>query len=122
MITLKQQNDFSPHDANSLEEGWDATAKYLEGAVLIAFDECHKIYLAMDEIEADFFRLNYSPHTVEGLSPNMMLAIVKDWYEQSCPLRFINAVWHDEVDPNAGFVSLISQTAGYEDEDEEDED
>lgn len=78
-------------------------------AHLVAYDGCHKIYLAMDEIEADWFRENYE-FIVEA-TPDEMLAAVADWWDASCGLRFVSAVTHNEENPNDGFVSLISQFA-----------
>jgi hypothetical protein len=118
----KQQNSYAPHDADNLNDGWDAVEEYLNDAVLIAFDSCHKIYLAMDEEEAQFFRSNYQPLVIENQTPSEMLETVHGWWDESCELRFVNAVWHNEADPNDGFVTLISQMAeenSYDDEDDE---
>jgi hypothetical protein len=101
-------------------ELFDSVREYCENAVLVATDGCHKIYLAMDDIEADWFRENYE-HIVEG-TPEEMLVTVIGWYENSCFLRFVNAVYHNEDDPNAGFITLISQFADEEDEDEPEND
>lgn len=122
----KTQSDYADHNADNLDEGWAAVREYVEDAVLIAFDGCHKIYLAMDEAEADFFRKNYQPThedddggTLEGVPASELFEMLEQWWDNSCGLRFIQAVWHNEADPNAGFVRLISQFAGYGDEDEE---
>lgn len=50
------------------------------------------------------------------------MSTLDDWYASSCDLKFIQAVWHNEADPNAGFVSLISQEAHWASEEDEDED
>jgi len=84
-------------------------------AHLVAYDDCHKIYLAMDEEQAEWFR-EYFPVTVEGTAEEMLNALA-DWWENSCFLRFINAVATNHADPNAGFTTLIPQFA-EEDEDE----
>jgi hypothetical protein len=48
---------------------------------------------------------------------------VKDWYEKSCPLRFVQAVMTVDGDANEGFSSLIGQfDDDFDDFDEEDED
>lgn len=117
----KLQQDYAPHDHDNLDEGWDAVEEYLNSAVLIAFDECHKIYLAMDEEEAKFFRGNYQPCVSEGQTPSEMLETIQGWWDISCPLKFVQAVWHNEDDPNRGFVSLISQCASDEIDDEDDD-
>lgn len=63
-------------------------------AHLVAWDECHKIYLALDEVEADSFRKAASYITFEG-KPDEMFDKVHDWYDASCPLVMIDAVRHD---------------------------
>lgn len=88
----------------------------IQDAVLVAFDGCHKIYLAMDEDEASWFRGNYEINVED--TPEVMLETVIGWYEESCFLRFVSAVRHNEEDPNAGFTSLISQFADQEEEEE----
>ncbi len=93
---------------------FDKVARAIADAHLIAFDGCHKIYLAMDEIEAEWFRENYEV-TFFG-SPNEMLDTLYGWWKESCPLKFVQAVSHDEFDPNAGFESLIEQGAEWEEE------
>lgn len=90
----------------------------INDAHLIAWDGCHKIYLAMDAIEADWFRIHYEEYLVEATEgPGVMLATLGQWWEDSCSLRFISAVAHNEADPNEGFTSLIGQ---FDDTDEED--
>jgi len=122
----KLQTEFAPHNQDDLVEGWAAVEEYINDAVLIAFDGCHKIYLAMDQEEAEWFAKNYNgadctDRNFTG-SPSEMLKTVHGWWDESCSLRFVNAVWHNDVDPNAGFVSLISQMAEVEDDASDDED
>jgi len=122
----KLQSDYAPHNQDDLAEGWDAVEEYINEAALIAFDGCHKIYLAMDQEEAEWFSKNYNGHGCTDRnftgSPEEMLKMVREWWDESCSLRFVNAVWHNEDDPNAGFVSLISQMAEVEvDEDASDD-
>lgn len=118
----KKQSEYAPHDENNLIDGWNAVSEYAENCVLIAFDGCHKIYLAMDETEAEFFRNpeNYE-FSVENNGENDLMDTLTDWYANSCDLKFIQAVWSNEADPNAGFVSLISQEAGWANEEAEEE-
>lgn len=113
---------YTEHNSDNLAEGWEAVQEYAQDAILIAWDGCHKIYLAMDEDEARFFRENYQPAVVEGASPEEMIETINEWWDVSCSLRFVSAVWRNNEDPNEGFVSLISQFAGDDDEDEYDED
>jgi hypothetical protein len=111
-----------------MKEYWWDVEEALENAHLIAFDGCHKIYIAMDEIEAEWFRKNYSPEVCETSRTYkgtewQMLAVLREWWDKSCSLKFIHAVEHNEEDPNAGYTNLIPQGADYESEDEdEDED
>ena len=110
-----------------LEGYWEDVEEALENAHLIAFDGCHKIYIAMDEIEAEWFRKNYSPkacetsRTYEGTVWGMLQKL-HEWWNESCPLRFIQAVEHNEEDPSAGYTRLIPQGADEEEYEEEDED
>ena len=99
---------------------FDEVASWVHDAHLVAFDGCHKIYLAMDEYEANWFRENYEFVFVD--TPEAMLNKVIEWYEESCFLRFVNAVEHNADDPNAGFTTLIEQGADSEDDDEDEED
>jgi len=97
----------------------------VEDAKAIAWDTCHKIYLLMDEAQVEQMReLEYDPLiTADEMSPSEMLATVKEWYEDSCGLKFVSAVETNLEDPNLGFETLIGQGEGDEDEDEdEDED
>ena len=101
-------------------KGWERVGDHIDDAILIAWDECHKIYLAMDATEADWFR-NSSYTIVEGTSDEMTKTLHK-WWDESCFLRFISAVSHNPINPNAGFVDLIPQGADDEDyEDDEEE-
>ena len=118
----------------TLDNLFDPVEDALEGALLIAWDGCHKIYLAMDDEQADWFRQNYNgvhcdDRTFEG-TPEEMLTTLKGWWDESCGLKFINAVTTNHDDPNAGYESLIGQGdwmddeefLSQEDEDDEDED
>lgn len=73
-----------------------------------------KIYLALDEIEAGWFRDPDSGYEVVSGSADTMLATVVDWYEKSCWLKFVQGVAHDEEDPNRGYTTIVEQ--GAEDE------
>ena len=105
----------------TMENYWDDVEEYAESAILIAWDTCHKIYLAMDEAEAAWFRENYAPDIYEG-TPSEMVKKLHEWFDASCGLRFISAVSHNPIDPNAGFTSLIPQGAGDDEWWGEDED
>lgn len=99
---------------------FDSVKEEIHNAHLVAWDGCHKIYLAMDEIEAQWFLENY-PEVVVADAETMLATVVK-WYERSCWLRFVQAVAHNEEDPNLGYTTLIGQGDDAEDTDEEEED
>lgn len=99
----------------TMTDRWENVEDVLDDAHLIAWDTCHKIYVAIDEIEAEWFRANYDD-TFTG-TPEEMLATLQRWYDASCALKFIQSVGHNAADPNAGFVNLIEQGAYDEDED-----
>jgi hypothetical protein len=97
----------------TLHELFEPVADALENALLIAWDGCHKMYLAMDEEQADWFRENYNgtsctDRTFTG-TPKEMLNTLLTWWDESCGLKFINAVTTNHENPNAGYESLISQ-------------
>jgi hypothetical protein len=112
----------------TLDELFAPVENALEDAILIAFDGCHKMYVALDDEQADWFRENYaynanvrSVRTFTG-TPEEMLATLKVWWDESCGLKFINSVTTDYDDPNAGYTTLIGQGDWCEDDDEDDED
>jgi hypothetical protein len=91
----------------------------------IAFDTCHKIYVLMDDAQVALMReYGYEVmFTSDELTARQMEDKVAEWFEQSCGLRFINAVYSDRSVGHEGFVNIVSQFEGQADEDEdEDED
>lgn len=98
--------------ANTLE-GWDLVDQTLGDAKGIAFDTCHKIYVLMDDEQvAQMREYDYDPLiTSDQMNADEMYRTLVDWYEQSCGLRFIEAVYTNNEDPNLGFETLIPQ--GY---------
>lgn len=88
-------------------------------AKAIAFDTCHKIYVLMDDAQVEKMReYGYGDEndpdsliTKDQMNSQQMLNTVKKWYENSCSLRFVQAVETVEEgkDPNEGFTELISQ-------------
>jgi len=100
---------------------FDLVEERVSEAKAIAWDTCHKIYLLMDDEQVELMRgYGYEPLiTADEMTPAEMLETLKDWYEGSCFLRFIDAVSTNHEDPNAGFETLIGQFDGVdEDEDE----
>jgi hypothetical protein len=96
---------------------------YLETASGIAFDTCHKIYVLMDEEQMELMRgYGYDPLiSSDEMTPEQMYETVSEWYEDSCGLRFIQAVNTNPENPNEGFVEIVPQGADWEDENENDE-
>lgn len=88
--------------------------EHINHAYLIAWDGCHKIYLALDEIESAWFATHYEQ--IVRAEPDVMMATIVRWWNESCGLRFVSGVRHNADNPNDGFVQIVEQFA----EDEED--
>ncbi len=89
----------------------DLLTERLQEAKAIAWDECHKIYLLMDDEQVELMR-SYGYDTLitkEEEDSEEMLDTVEDWFSQSCGLRFIEAVSTNKENPNDGFESIIPQ-------------
>ena len=99
----------------------DVEQTLIDGVKGIAFDGCHKIYVLMDDTQMALMKeYEYDPLIpAGGHTPDELLGMLMEWYENSCGLRFISAVSTNESDPNLGFVDLIPQGAEWEEEDEE---
>jgi hypothetical protein len=98
---------------------WTDTEFAVDDAKGIAFDTCHKIYVLMDTEQVEQMReYEYELiHTSEEMTPSQMLATLKEWFEKSCPLRFIQSVATvPDGNPNSGFETLIEQGASDEEE------
>jgi hypothetical protein len=93
---------------------WDEVEKATRNALLISWDSCHKIYLSMDAEQAAWFEKSYTEEnnsvSFRG-TPEEMFEKLEEWWDVSCSLRFISAVWTDNDNPNNGFISLIPQFA-----------
>ena len=106
---------------------WDVR-EYTNEAKGIAYDTCHKIYILMDDNQVALMReYGYgeddpnSLATVDQLSPAEMATVVMTWYKNSCGLKFINAVYSDTRIGHEGFVNVIAQFEGNEDDDEDED-
>lgn len=93
---------------------------FTENAKAIAWDTCHKIYVLMDDEQVQLMReYRYDElFTSDEMTAEEMSKQVVEWYEESCSLRFINAVSTNVENPNDGFVNIVSQFE-YEAKDEE---
>jgi hypothetical protein len=98
---------------------FDKVEEVINEARGIAWDTCHKIYVLMDDEQMALMgTYGYDPLiSADEMSADEMLETLKKWYDESCGLRFINAVRSHPSDPNLGFIDLISQ---FEEEDCED--
>ena len=90
---------------------WDDVRDAVNEAKGMYWDGCHKIYLAMDDEQVQ----QQAEYGYDYYEPDFDL--LKEWFEQSCSLKFVQAVSYNEKDPNAGYESLIPQFAFEEEED-----
>lgn len=97
----------------SMVKRWNKVEAWLHDAKGIAFDGCHKIYVLMDDEQmAEMKEYGYDPLiAADSTTIDEMLSTLMEWYENSCGLRFINAVSTNHEDPNLGFIDLIPQGA-----------
>ena len=102
----------SDQDANAIR-------RYCKEAKGITFDDCHKIYILLDDEQVRLMKeWDYDPiFTKDEMDADEMTEQVMKWFTRSCFLRFISAVETDEKDPNAGFITVIPQ--GYNGDGEE---
>ena len=79
---------------------------YLSRAKGIAWDTCRKIYILMDEEQMRLMRVyEYNPLiSADTMTQYELFDTVWNWYEDSCGLRFIQAV--DTVD---GYYDIVPQ-------------
>lgn len=101
----------------SQQSYWSDVEMALDSAKGIAFDGCHKIYVLLDDAQVtkmesyDYGKDGSYLIKVGDTNRTEMLKTVKDWFEKSCSLKFVEAVETNEEDPNEGFESLIPQGA-----------
>jgi len=108
---------------DTLDKVWGEVALTLGDAVAITWDTCHKIYILMDETQVQLMiSYGYNPIIRKGaMTTKEMLSTLQEWFEESCALKFINAVSTVEGDPNEGFETLIPQSFFDLDEDEDED-
>jgi len=96
----------------------EKVGEYTATAKGIAFDTCHKIYILMDDRQMDLMKdYGYDPLISSSeMTADEMTETVAKWYDESCGLRFVNAVATVGGDANDGFTSIVPQ--GYDDESE----
>jgi hypothetical protein len=106
-----------------------ALDEYTATAKAIAYDTCHKIYVLMDDEQVALMReYGYGDAndpdcliTSDQMTPSEMSDRVALWFEGSCGLRFINAVYSDKAVGYEGFIHIVEQFEGQEDEDEDED-
>lgn len=77
-------------------------------AFSVSWDGCHKIYLSMDKMQHDrMIEYGYT-RTIENTNPWITNQELEKWYEDSCSLRFIDAVFTND-DETDRFVVVIGQ-------------
>lgn len=96
------------------DDCWKDVEEATKTAKFVAWDDCHKIYVAMDQ-ELEVWFSNYT--TIAG-SPKKMLDALRLWYakSQECGLEFISAVSIDSESLKFGFTELIPQSWSEDDE------
>lgn len=91
---------------------WNAVESSLADAKGICWDECHKIYVLMDDVQVRTSEsYGYEVLSVDELGEEKALELLKEWYDASCSLKFIQAVSTVEGNPNDGYKDLIPQFA-----------
>ena len=103
--------------SKTFEDVWTEVDAYLSEAKAIAFDGCHKIYILMDHAQVhQSAGYGYGEDgsfliTKQTLNDKEMLALIKTWYNDSCGLKFVQAI-ESVPDSEDEFTSIIPQ--GYE--------
>lgn len=92
---------------------WDAVERALRDARGASLDGCHKIYVLMDDGQFEVEKTLGHEALIEldGTEQNRTEALttIREWFENSCGLRFVDSVRTNEADPNEGFETLIPQ-------------
>lgn len=91
----------------------DRIIKALESAHAITWDECHKVYISADpKMTKQFKKIGY-PMTLIKNDVNDAAITLQEWYDDSCPLKFIQKV-HSPGN-NEDYENVIPQ---FDDEEE----
>lgn len=109
-ITIQCPNgSFDCNPFCRLCEGNDETtlSELLDQADSIAWDKCHKIFINMDSSQTQKMR-EYGYSNIISDDPDRMEKILWQWFEDSCYLRMVDAVFTNQ-DGTDKFVSVIAQ-------------
>jgi len=87
----------------------EAIRTALHNASGIAWDTCHKIYILMDDEQMEkTAEYGYDPLIkATDSTPEEMFNLLRDWYDNSCGLRFISTV--KTVELGSGFYDIVGQ-------------
>lgn len=83
-------------------------SEWTESADSIAWDKCHKIYILMDSKQTDLMREYGYPVILTKEMPFDFKESILGWYEDSCSLRFVDAIETD-ADGEAVWHTVIGQ-------------
>jgi len=94
-------------------KAWADVDKKLDKCSGIAWDGCHKIYILMDDKQMSKMKeYGYDPLISAGeMSRSEMLLTIKEWFGDSCGLRFVDTV-KTRKDGTHKWGSLIGQGFG----------
>lgn len=96
---------------------WADVDAALAHATSIAWNGCHKVYVLLDDEQTTQMRdLGYGDGTDDSVlitsvqaTPAEMSAHVRDWFAQSCGLRFIGLVTTGDDQKTPEYENLIAQ-------------
>lgn len=95
MTTTYYWNDESIVGTDALEErieqGFAEIESLLPSVDSIAWDECHKIYLLMNDEQTAFMQGYPMRVRASDVSAEELMDTLRFWYDSSCPLRFIQS-------------------------------
>jgi hypothetical protein len=118
---LEVAPDFEPHEPEGLPELLDAACKWIEGKVLIAFDQFDEyfVYHALDEGEGSFASQLAEAVNAPGLRANVLLSIREDAlakldrFQGEIPSLFDNYLRLNHLDPNGARDAIVKPVEKY---------
>lgn len=100
---------YTPEQITRQAEIWSDIAHVLTTADAIASDDCHRIYILLDDEQVTMMQGYALLITRDDQTPSEMLITVQTWFDRSvCGLRFIDSV-KTAADPIDGFTHLVTQ-------------
>ena len=85
-------------------------ASYLENCAGITWDECHKIYILMDEEEVKRME-DFEYQVIKLATKRERMRLIKNWYKESCPLKFVDVI--SNIDGEEKFTQAIEQCSKW---------